>query len=156
MVSFQYVFGDCIILSFFSILRWWYAVSVCLSAFSSHQSLPPSHNPESDGGGNVDFSGVGIGSEQRGSEQRASENYQARVHSKRLARGCVSAQSSSCAQPYCLHFSVRDTRSTLPSGGSFREGKLSLPLTAYLNLGAVPKFIGSIYVRKVHHNLEGK
>ena len=47
------------------------SVSACLSAFLSHQSLPPSHNPESDGGGNVDFSGVGIGSEQGASRERA-------------------------------------------------------------------------------------
>ena len=49
------------------------SVSACLSAFIlSHPSLPPSHNPKSDdGGGNVDFSGVGIGSEQRASRERA-------------------------------------------------------------------------------------
>ena len=53
-----------------------------------------------------------------------------------------------------LRATLLDARPTPPSGGSFREGKLSLPLAliAYLNLGALQKFI---HVRKVHFNLEG-
>ena len=48
-------------------------MSACLSAclsMSVRPPVPPSHNPESDEGGNVDFSAVGIGS-----AERASENY---------------------------------------------------------------------------------
>ena len=64
------------ILSFFSILRWWYTVRVCvcLSAFLSHPSHHRTIQSRTEGGGNVDFSGVGIGS-----EQRASENYEAEL-----------------------------------------------------------------------------
>ena len=136
----------------FSILRWWYlSVSVSVRLYSV-PSFPPTVAQSRVGRREAETSISPAWELVRSSERAESERkLRSRAHTKMLALGCVSMKSSSCEQPYC---SVRDARPTPPSGGSFREGKLSLPLAliAYLNLGALQKFI---HVRKVHFNLEG-